>query len=46
MKIIQISAVLDRHGSTDIFGLGEDSKIYVWDYSKNEWRVYARPDNH
>jgi hypothetical protein len=35
-KVIQISANDDG----EVFGLGENNKVYVWDYILGQWQPY------
>lgn len=43
MKILQISTTIDTSGDTEtqkvinIFGLGDDNKIYCWIWEKGAW---------
>ena len=40
MKITEIKAVVNDRGHTQIFGLGEDGKVYRWSYQNAEWELY------
>lgn len=45
MTITQITASassMARGGQVaQIFGLGDDQKVYLWDTSSNEWRIFG-----
>ena len=28
-------------GSQNIYGLGDDQKVYTWDYNKIDWYIYG-----
>lgn len=38
MKIVQITASVGKDGNNyAVFGLGDDGKIYTWDFSLHKW---------
>ena len=39
LSIIQITGTPD-----DIFGLGNDGMVYIWDWSVGGWRLYKKKD--
>lgn len=40
MVIIQISAVVSSHNLTNIYGLGDDNRVYVWHEHRAEWILH------
>lgn len=49
MKIVQISAVQSQTGNqqnpiTTVFGLGDDRKIYAWDWDSSKWLPYGKSE--
>lgn len=44
MKIKQITAI-SFEGGSDIFGLGEDNKLYYWGNVDGEWHINVSPSH-
>ena len=40
MTIIHINTVVGDHGITSIYGLGDDNRMYRWDYGVAQWKQY------
>jgi hypothetical protein len=41
-KITQITAVTGNEGqATQVYGLSEDNKIYLWDSGVHNWYLFA-----
>jgi hypothetical protein len=42
MKIIQIVITTGFGGSAKVFGLGDDSLTYRWNYGTGSWMLYMK----
>lgn len=43
-KIIYIQVAIDVTMRHFCYGLGEDNKIYFWDWTTTEWKLYINPE--
>jgi len=37
---VEITQIASPQADT-IFGLGDDGKVYVWSYKKEDWEIYG-----
>ena len=45
MKIIQITTDVSSSGDeiySDVYGLGDDNKVYYWSAKTTEWKLWKR----
>ncbi len=41
VKIINLSTLCTTAGDKSVFGLGDDGKVYWWNWSEKRWELYA-----
>ncbi len=44
MKIITFQTIMTSNGYVQLFGLGEDNKMYRWDYTTAEWMLFVKKE--
>jgi hypothetical protein len=45
MKILMIQTIVSAKGYIQMFGLGDDNKIYKWNYQNASWVLFKKGDD-